>query len=136
MIGGDISLHAAGEERFKQLVVSLTNGYAPPSTWTILRRTVELFSIAHPMLTQFFCNLDVCVSLTMDGWSNRNLMGFYVVTAQWVDALSGQMKSTLLTILDVSSGTGVGNWVGSAFLYIPYGDVGSGFSVAAPSHCN
>jgi hypothetical protein len=36
VIGGDISLPAAGEERFKQLVMSLTNGYAPPSTWTVL----------------------------------------------------------------------------------------------------
>ena len=119
VIGGDISLRAAGEERFKQLVMSLTDGYAPPSTRTILRRTVELFSIAQPMLAKFFCNLDVRVSLTMDGWSNRNMKGFYVVTAHWVDTLSGQMKSILLTILDVSSGTGVGNRVGSAlFTYL------------------
>ncbi len=119
VIGGDISLCAAGEECFKQLVMSLTDGYAPPSTRTILRRAVELFSIAQPMLAQFFCNLDVCVSLTMDGWSNRNMKGFYVVTAHWVDTLSGQMKSILLTFLDVSSGTGVSNCVGSPlFTYL------------------
>ena len=119
VIGGDISLRAAGEERFQQLVMSLTDGYVPPSTRTILRRTVELFSIAQPLLAQFFCNLDVRVSLTMDGWSNRNLKGFYVVTAHWIDTLSGQMKSLLLTILDVSSRTGVGNRVGSAlFTYL------------------
>jgi hypothetical protein len=119
VIGGDISLRAAGEECFKQLVMSLTDGYAPPSTRTILRRTFELFSIAQPMLAQFFCNLDVCVSLTMDGWSNRNMKGFYVVTAHCVDTLSGQMRSILLTFLDVSSGTGVSNCVGSPlFTYL------------------
>jgi hypothetical protein len=109
VIGGDISLRAAGEERFQQLVRSLTDGYVPPSTRTILRRIVELFSIAQPLLAKFLCNFDDRVSLTMDGWSNRYLKGFYVVTANWVDTLSGQMKSLLLTILDVSSGTGVGN---------------------------
>ena len=117
VIGGDISLHAAGEECFKQLVMSLTNLYAPPSTQTILLRTVELFSIAQPMFAQFFCNLDVRVSLAMDGWSNWNMKGFYVVRAHWID--TGQMKSLLLTILGVSSGTGVGNCVGSAlFMYL------------------
>ena len=78
VIGGDdISLRGAGEECFKQLVMSLTDGYAPPSTQTIiLRRTVELFSIAQQMLAHFFCNLDVRASLTTDGWSNRNMKGF------------------------------------------------------------
>lgn len=114
VIGGDISLRAAGEPRFQRLVTSLTNGYTPPSTRTILRRTVELFSIAQPLLGKFLCNLDAKVSLTMDGWSNRNLKGFYVVTAHWIETSSGKMKSLLLTILDVSCGTGVGNRVGSA----------------------
>jgi hypothetical protein len=50
----------------------------------------------------------------MDGWSYQNTKGFCVVTAHWVDTLSGQMMSLLLTILDVSSGIGVGNRVGSA----------------------
>jgi hypothetical protein len=69
------------------------------------------------MLAQFFCNIDACVSLTMDGWSNRNKKGFYVVTAHWVDTSS--IKSILLTILDVSSGTDVVNRVGSAlFTYL------------------
>ena len=55
----------------------------------------------------------------MDGRSNRNLKGFYVVTAHWIDTMSGAMKSLLLTILDVSCGTGVGNRVGSAlFSYL------------------
>jgi hypothetical protein len=81
VIGGDISLRAAGEPRFQQLVSSLTDGYIPPSTRTILRRTVELFNIVQPLLAKFLCSLDVRVSLTMDGWSNRNLKGFYVVTA-------------------------------------------------------
>ena len=36
VIGGDISLRAAGEPRFQQLVSSLTDGYIPPSTRTIL----------------------------------------------------------------------------------------------------
>ena len=120
VIGGDISLRAAGEPRFNKLVETLTNGcYHPPSTRTMLRRTVELFNIAQPLLATFLCSLDSCVSLTMDGWSNRNLKGFYVVTAHWNDTSSGAMKNILLTILDVSSGTGVGNRVGSAlFAYL------------------
>jgi hypothetical protein len=80
VVGGGISLRAAGGQRFKQLVVSLTNGYEPPSTRTILRRIVELFRIAEPLLSSFLRQLDVAISLTLDGWSNRNLKGFYVVT--------------------------------------------------------
>jgi hypothetical protein len=120
IIGGDLSLRAAGEPRFCNLVETLTNGcYKPPSTRTILRRTVELFNIAQPLLGNFLSSLHSCVSLTMDGWSNRNLKGFYVVTAHWIDTTSGSMKSVLLTILDVASGTGVGNHVGSAlFAYL------------------
>ena len=115
MIGGDISLRAAGEQRFQELVLTLTNGYTPPSTRIILRRTVELFSVAQPLLGKFSCELDVRVSLTMDGWSNRNMKGFYVVTAHWIDTRTRRMKTLVLTILDVSSGTGVGNRVGSTF---------------------
>jgi hypothetical protein len=54
VIGGDISLRAAGEQRFQELVLILTGGYTPPSTRTILRRTVELFSVAQPLLGNFF----------------------------------------------------------------------------------
>jgi hypothetical protein len=50
MIGGDISLRAAGEERFQQLVSSLTDGYVPPKTRTIFCRSAELFSIAQPLM--------------------------------------------------------------------------------------
>ena len=115
VIGGDISLRASGEQRFQELVIRLTNGYTPPSTRTILRRTIELFSVAQPLLGKFLCGLNVAVSLTMeDGWSNRNMKGFYVVTAHWIDTATLRMKTLLLTILDVSSGTGVGNHVGSA----------------------
>ena len=67
VIGGDISLRAAGEAGFANLVVALTNGYKPPSTRTIIRRTVELFTISQPLLGRFLCSLDVMVSLTMDG---------------------------------------------------------------------
>ncbi len=41
VIGGDISLRAAGESRFQQFVSALTNGYKSPSTCTILRRIVK-----------------------------------------------------------------------------------------------
>ena len=67
VIGGDISLCTAGEPRFQQLVCSLTDGYVPLSTCTILRRTVELFNIAQPLIAKFLCNLNVRISLTMDG---------------------------------------------------------------------
>jgi hypothetical protein len=114
LVGGGISLRAAGDQRFKKRVVSLTNGYEPPSTRTILRRTVEQFRIADPLLSSFLRQLDVAISLTLDGWSNRNLKGFYVVTVHWIDVSSMTMKSLLLTIIDVTCGTGVGRRVGTA----------------------
>jgi hypothetical protein len=95
-------------------VVSLTNGYEPPSTCTILRRIVKLFRNAEPLLSLFLRHLDVTISLTLVGWSNRNLKGFYVVTVHWVDVSSMAMKSLLLTIIDVACGTGVGRRVGTA----------------------
>ena len=127
VVSGDISLRAAGEEQFRRLVYALTNGYSPPSTRTILRRTVELFSLTQPLLAKYLGKLDVSVSITMDGWSNRNLKGFYVVTAHWVDTRSGCYKSLLLTILDISCGTGVGNRVGSALFSYLLEMVGAAF---------
>ena len=108
VIGGDISFRAAGGTRFKVLLQSLTNGYSPPSTRTILRRIMELYLIARPLLATFFSSLNVAISLTLDGWSNRNLKGFYVVTAHWIDTVTTKSKSLLLTIIDVASGRGVG----------------------------
>ena len=108
VIGGDISFRAAGGTRFKELLQSLTNGYSPPSTCTILRHIVELYLIARPLLAAFFSSLNVAISLTLDGWSNRNVKGFYVVTAHWIDTVTAKSKSLLLTIIDVVSGRGVG----------------------------
>jgi hypothetical protein len=34
-----------------------------------------------PLLAAFLCSLDIAISLTLDGWLNRNLKGFYIVTA-------------------------------------------------------
>jgi hypothetical protein len=114
VIGGDISLRAPGGKRFKELLQSLTNGYSPPSTRTILRRIVELYLIARPLLAAFFSSLNVVISLTLDGWSNRNLKGFYVVTTHWIDTVTAKSKSLLLTIIDVASGRGVGVHVAKA----------------------
>jgi hypothetical protein len=114
VVGGGISMRAAGGQRLKQPVVSLTNGYEPLSTRTILRRIVELFRIAEPLLSSFFRLLDVAISLTLDGWSNRNLKGFYVVRVHWVDVSSMAKRGLLLTIIDVPCGTGVGRRVGTA----------------------
>jgi len=75
VIGGDISLRLAGGTQFKELLQSLTNGYLPPSTHTILRRIVELYLIVRPLLAAFFSSLNVAISLMLDGWSNRNLKG-------------------------------------------------------------
>ncbi len=127
VVSRDISLRAAGEEQFRRLVYAQTNGYSPPSTRTILRQTVELFSLTQPLLAKYLGKLDVSVSITMDGWSNRNLKGFYVVTAHWVDTRSGCYKSLLLTILDISCGTGVGNRVGSALFSYFLEMVGAAF---------
>jgi hypothetical protein len=114
VVGGGVYLRAAGGLRFKRFLASRTDGYEPPSTRTILRRIAELFRIALPITSGFFGNLDVAISLTLDGWSNRNLNGFYVVTAHWVDVSSMSTKSVLLTIIVVASGTGVGAHVGVA----------------------
>jgi hAT family C-terminal dimerisation region len=114
VIEGGVSLRFAGGDSFKKFVSALTTGYEPPSTRTILRRISELHRIMEPMLAKFLGTLDVSISLTMDGWSNRNLKGFYVVTAHWVDTSSLSCMSILLTILDVKSGSGVGRRVGQA----------------------
>jgi hypothetical protein len=50
VIGGGASLRAAGGLRFKRFVSSLTDGYEPPSTRTILRCISKLFRIALPMI--------------------------------------------------------------------------------------
>jgi hypothetical protein len=114
VVEGGITLRAAGGNRFKKFVVSLTNGYEPPSTRTILRRITELYRILEPLLAAFLCSLNVTISLTLDGWLNRNLKGFYVVNAHWVDVISLTNKNILLTIPDVKCGTGVSKRVGAA----------------------
>jgi Na+-transporting NADH:ubiquinone oxidoreductase subunit NqrD len=81
VVESGVTLRAVGDVRFKKFVVSLTNGYEPSSIRTILRRIVKLYRILEPLLTAFLCNLDVAISLMLDSWSNRNLKGFYVVTA-------------------------------------------------------
>jgi hypothetical protein len=108
VIGGDISLRLAGGTRFKELLQFLTNGYLPPSMHMIFRRIVELYLIARPLLAAFFSLLNVTISLTLDGWSNRNLKGFYVVIAHWIDTILAKSKSLLLTIIDITSGRGIG----------------------------
>ncbi|PTQ38991.1 hypothetical protein MARPO_0048s0096, partial [Marchantia polymorpha] len=80
----------------------------PPLTRTIIRRIVELHRVLEPALAALLCNLNVVISLTLYGWSNRNLKGFYVVTTHWVDVVTMKTKSILLTILDVKCGAGVG----------------------------
>ncbi len=44
----------------------------------------------------------------MDGWLNRNLKRFYVVTTHWINTVTAKSKSLLLTIIDIVSGRGVG----------------------------
>ncbi len=117
VVEGGITLCAAGDISFKKFVVSLTNKYEPPSIRTILRRIVKLYHILEPLLAAlaaFLCNLDIAISLTLDGWSNRNLKGFYVVTAHWVDVASLTNKNILLTILDVKCETSVSKRVRAA----------------------
>jgi len=114
VVKGGVTLRAAGGVRFKKFVVSLTNGYEPSSTRTILWQIAELYHILEPLLAAFLCSLDVAISLTLDGWLNRNLKGFYVVTTHWVDVTSLPNKNILLTILDVKCGTDVSKRVGAA----------------------
>jgi hypothetical protein len=115
VIGGDISLRTVGGTRFKELLQFLTNGYSPLSTHTIFKCIVELYLIVGPLLAAFFFLLNVVISLTLDGWSNRNLKGFYVMIAHWIDIVTAKSKSLLVTIIDVVSGHGVGMRVAKAF---------------------
>jgi hypothetical protein len=69
---------------------------------------VELYLIAGPLLAAFFSSLNVAISLTLDGWSNYNLKGFYVVIVHWINIVMAKSKSLLLTIIDVANGLGVG----------------------------
>ncbi len=112
--GGNISLRTRGGTRFKELLQSLTNGYSPSLTRTIFRCIMELYLIVGPLLAAFFSSLNVVISLTLDGWSNRNLKGFYVVTAHWIDTITAKSKSILLTIIDVASGRGIGMRIAKA----------------------
>jgi hypothetical protein len=114
VVEGGVTLRAAGGICFNKFVVSLMNGYEPPSTRAILRRIAELYRILEPLLATFQCSFDVVISLTLDGWSNHNLKGFYVVTAHWVDVASLTNKNILFTILNVKCGTGVSKRVGTA----------------------
>jgi Na+-transporting NADH:ubiquinone oxidoreductase subunit NqrD len=67
VVEGGVTLRAAGGVRFKKFVVSLTNGYEPPSIRTIVRRITELYRILEPLLAAFLCSLDVAISLSLDG---------------------------------------------------------------------
>jgi hypothetical protein len=107
VISGGVSRRTAGGDQFRLLVKTLTQGYDPPSTRTITRRIVEVFAIMQPVVAAFFANLTVAFSLTIDGWSNRNLKWFWMVTAHWIDTSSGESRSVLLTILDVVYGRGI-----------------------------
>jgi hypothetical protein len=114
VVEGGVTLRAAGGIRFKKFIVSLTNGYEPPSTQTILGRITELYRILEPLLAAFLCSLDVAISLTLDSWSNRNLKGFYIVTMHWVNVTSLTNKTILLTILDIKCRTGISKRIRTA----------------------
>ncbi len=76
---------------------------------------MELYLIVGPLLAAFFSSLNVAISLMLDGWSNRNMKGFYVMTAHWIDTITTKSKSLLLTIIDVTSGCGIGVRIAKAF---------------------
>jgi hypothetical protein len=67
-----------------------------------------------PLVSEFLNNLDVAFSLTSDGWTYRNLKGFWMVTAHWLDTTTASSKTVLIAILDVEPGRGVGKRIGIA----------------------
>jgi hypothetical protein len=75
---------------------------------------VELYLITGPLLATFFFSFNVTISLTLDGWSNHNVKGFYVVTAHWINIVTTKSKSLLLTIINAASGRGVGMRIAEA----------------------
>lgn len=74
------------------------------------------------MLILFLDELNVDFSLTLDGWSNRNLKGFHVVIAHYIDISALSSKSILLMILDVTCGAGVRT---NLFEHLKYMDIGT-----------
>jgi hypothetical protein len=114
VVEGGTTLRGAGSPTFAKLVTTLTHGYEPPSTRTVLRRMNEMYCLMQPLIGKFFSTLDVSFSLALDGWSNRSPKGFFVVTAHWVEAAALITRSILLTVLDVKCGPGVGKRVGDA----------------------
>lgn len=61
-----------------------------------------------PKMSSFLSNLNVAILLTLDGRSNRNLKGFFVVTAHWLDVQVLVPRSVLPNIINVTCGVGVG----------------------------
>jgi hypothetical protein len=116
VVKGSISLRGAGGGGFKTLVRKHSRGYEVPSTRSIIRRIVELYFIMLPIVSDCLNTLDVSFPITIDGWSNRNLKGFWMVTAHWVETRTATLRSVLLTILDVQPGRGVGKRIGTALL--------------------
>ncbi|CAM6070538.1 unnamed protein product [Sphagnum tenellum] len=50
----------------------------------------------------------------VDGWSNHNLKGFYVVIVHSIDIVMAKSKSLLLIIINITNGHGVGVRVAKA----------------------
>ena len=71
----------------------------------------ELFLVLKPLVAKLVCELDVRYSLTIDGWTNCNLKGFWMVTMHWICTKTHQSKSILLTVVNVAPGAGVGGCV-------------------------
>jgi hypothetical protein len=65
VVEGGVTLRVASGVRFKKFVVSLTNGYEPSSTRTILWRIIELYRILEPLLAAFLCSLDIAIVATL-----------------------------------------------------------------------
>ena len=106
---------------FKNLVHTLLSlppigiKYTIPSRHSIKRHIAANFSLFEAALKDYFINLGCLSSFTLDGWTDTHLRAFYLLTIHWISK-DWKMYSTVLDIIEVEGGDGVGKRVGKKVL--------------------
>ena len=97
---------------FRKLVSALRLGYECPSSKTIGRRILELYTLMMPVIKTHFEKLPCKYSIAIDGWTNTLLKGYWIVVMHWTDTSTRKLKSAVLHICHPDPGTGLGDRVG------------------------
>ena len=88
--------------------------YELKSPRTIKRTILKMYVVVRQLIISYLALEDCRFSITFDGWSNRALSTFYLVTLHWVSPESAKPMSMLLDFLHVFPGEGVGKHCGLA----------------------